>query len=386
MACLGGGFIIILLNALLAVAATATTASGTCGFPAVFNFGDSNSDTGGLSAAFGQAPPPNGESFWGRPMGRYYDGRVAVDFIAHKLGLPYLHAYLDSVGSNFSHGANFATAGSTIRPQNTTLSQSGFSPISLDVQSWQFAQFVTRSQFAAKVNGVFNGLLPKEEYFSQALYTFDIGQNDLTAGYFSNMTTEEVKASIPDILNQFTAVIQSVYGQGGRYFWIHNTGPFGCLPYVLERVPLKAPDVDRHGCGTPFNGVAQLFNEKLKETVAQLRRDLPLAVFTYVDVYSVKYNLIAHARKHGFERPLVACCGHGGKYNYNAKYGCGSMKTTANGTAVLVGGSCEDPHKRIIWDGVHYTQAANKYVFEQIVGGEFSDNGVPLKLACQTKP
>lgn len=81
MACLGGGFIIILLNALLAVAATATTASGTCGFPAVFNFGDSNSDTGGLSAAFGQAPPPNGESFWGRPMGRYYDGRVAVDFI-----------------------------------------------------------------------------------------------------------------------------------------------------------------------------------------------------------------------------------------------------------------------------------------------------------------
>lgn len=83
MACLGGGFI-ILLNALLIAAATATataSASGTCGFPAVFNFGDSNSDTGGLSAVFGQAPPPNGESFWGRPMGRYCDGRVVVDFI-----------------------------------------------------------------------------------------------------------------------------------------------------------------------------------------------------------------------------------------------------------------------------------------------------------------
>nr|CAD1824470.1 unnamed protein product [Ananas comosus var. bracteatus] len=373
MACLGGGFIIILLNALLAVAVTATTASGTCGFPAVFNFG-TRTPTLGPVGGIRAGPAPEWGELLGRPMGRYCDGRVVVDFIAHKLGLPYLNAYLDSVGSNFSHGANFATAGSTIRPQNTTLSQSGFSPISLDVQSWQFAQFVTRSQFAAKVNGVFNGLLPKEEYFSQALYTFDIGQNDLTAGYFSNMTTEEVKASIPDILNQFTAVIQSVYGQGGRYFWIHNTGPFGCLPYVLERVPLKAPDVDRHGCGTPFNGVAQLFNEKLKETVAQLRRDLPSP--------SSPTSTSTPSR---FERPLVACCGHGGKYNYNAKYGCGSMKTTANGTAVLVGGSCKDPRKRIIWDGVHYTQAANKYVFEQIVGGKFSDSGVPLKLACQTK-
>ena len=31
--------------------------------------------------------------------------------------------------------------------------------------------------------GVFEKLLPKEDYFSQALYTFDIGQNDITAGY-----------------------------------------------------------------------------------------------------------------------------------------------------------------------------------------------------------
>lgn len=67
---------------------------------------------------------------------------------AENLTLPYLSAYLDSIGSNFSHGANFATAGSTIRPQNTTKSQSGFSPISLDVQSVQFSDFYSRSQIA----------------------------------------------------------------------------------------------------------------------------------------------------------------------------------------------------------------------------------------------
>lgn len=52
-----------------------------CRFPAVFNFGDSNSDTGGLSAVFGQAPPPHGETFFRTPSGRYCDGRLVVDFI-----------------------------------------------------------------------------------------------------------------------------------------------------------------------------------------------------------------------------------------------------------------------------------------------------------------
>lgn len=56
--------------------------------------------------------------------------------------------------------------------------------------------------------GVFKDLLPQEDFFSKALYTFDIGQNDLTSGYVSNMTTEEVKATIPDILDKYTAVIE----------------------------------------------------------------------------------------------------------------------------------------------------------------------------------
>ncbi|RWV77362.1 hypothetical protein GW17_00061823 [Ensete ventricosum] len=141
----------ILLLLLTSVLLLETSASPSpCAFPAIFNFGDSNSDTGGLSAAFGPAPPPHGETFFGAPAGRYCDGRLIVDFIAQGLGLPFLSAYLDSVATNFSHGANFATAGSTIRRQNTTLFQTGYSPFSLDVQSWQFAQFKSRSQIAYK--------------------------------------------------------------------------------------------------------------------------------------------------------------------------------------------------------------------------------------------
>ncbi|XP_074274392.1 GDSL esterase/lipase At3g26430-like [Silene latifolia] len=376
--------LIIIIFAIHQVPSNAILENDECKFPAIFNFGDSNSDTGGLSAAFGQAGAPAGETFFHSPAGRYCDGRLVIDFIAQSLGLPYLSAFLDAVGSNFSHGANFATAGSTIRPQNTTLHQSGFSPISLNVQNYEFNDFHRRSQIFRLKGQVFKELLPKGEYFSEALYTFDIGQNDLTAGLFLNLSTDQVKDNVPDILNQFTTVIKNIYDQGGRYFWIHNTGPVGCLPYVMERLPIKASQVDKIGCANPFNDLAQFFNKKLKESVVLLRKELPHAAFTYVDVYSVKYDLLSHARKYGFGNPLRACCGHGGKYNYNRNVGCGG-KITIKGKQVLIGKSCKDLSIAVNWDGVHYTEAANKWVFDRIVNGSYSDPPLPLKMACYNK-
>lgn len=59
----------------------AGVASRSCGFPAVYNFGDSNSDTGARSAALGVVPPPNGVTFFEKPSGRVCDGRLIIDFI-----------------------------------------------------------------------------------------------------------------------------------------------------------------------------------------------------------------------------------------------------------------------------------------------------------------
>ncbi|XP_004298998.1 PREDICTED: GDSL esterase/lipase At3g26430-like [Fragaria vesca subsp. vesca] len=357
-------------------------ASASCNFPAIFNFGDSNSDTGGLSAVFGQARSPHGETFFHHPAGRYCDGRLVIDFIAKSLGLPYLSAYLDSVGSNFTHGANFATAGSTIRPQNTTLQQSGFSPISLNVQYNEFYDFLPRSQVARTQGGVFEQLMPKAEAFSRGLYTFDIGQNDLTAGLFMNMSVAQVKGIVvPDVLDQFKKVVKYVHSQGGRNFWIHNTGPVGCLPYVLDRLPVLVSEMDRHGCATPFNELAQFFNRGLKHAVVQLRKELPSAAITYVDVYKAKFNLISQPQKHGVEEPIRTCCGHGGKYNFNVHLGCGG-KIKVHGKEILVAKACKDPSVWVNWDGVHYTEASNKKIFDQIVDGSLSNPPVPLKMAC----
>lgn len=70
--------LVVVLLSLLAYAVNASRSE--CHFPAIYNFGDSNSDTGGLSAAFGQVGSPNGETFFRQPAGRFCNGRLIIDF------------------------------------------------------------------------------------------------------------------------------------------------------------------------------------------------------------------------------------------------------------------------------------------------------------------
>lgn len=59
----------------------ATTDCKKCAFKAIFNFGDSNTDTGGFWAAFPAQAPPHGMTYFNKPVGRATDGRVVVDFL-----------------------------------------------------------------------------------------------------------------------------------------------------------------------------------------------------------------------------------------------------------------------------------------------------------------
>lgn len=70
---------------LLFTVTTAVSVQPTCTFPAIYNFGDSNSDTGGISAAFEPIRDPYGQGFFHRPAGRDSDGRLTIDFIGKKL-------------------------------------------------------------------------------------------------------------------------------------------------------------------------------------------------------------------------------------------------------------------------------------------------------------
>ncbi|KAF4370045.1 hypothetical protein F8388_014006 [Cannabis sativa] len=148
--------------------------NGKCKKKAViFNFGDSNSDTGGFSIGFGIIfGPPSGRTFFHRPTGRLCDGRVMIDFLL-----------------------NFAVSGASTKPERQ--------PFNLDVQIRQFQLFRARS-----LDLISQGYkdLVKEEEFKKALYIIDIGQNDLASSFtFNNLTYAQVVDNIPS----FITVIQT---------------------------------------------------------------------------------------------------------------------------------------------------------------------------------
>lgn len=52
-------------------------------YPAVFNFGDSNSDTGDrVASGLEEIDDPYGETYFKKPSGRFCDGRLIVDFLS----------------------------------------------------------------------------------------------------------------------------------------------------------------------------------------------------------------------------------------------------------------------------------------------------------------
>ena len=61
--------------------------------------------------------------------------------------------------------------------------------------------------------------------------------------------------------------------------------------------------LDENGCVKSQNNMAKEFNRQLKKKVDELRAQLPLAAFTYVDIYiyiyAAKYSSISNANKLG---------------------------------------------------------------------------------------
>uniref|UniRef100_A0A803KPB0 Uncharacterized protein n=1 Tax=Chenopodium quinoa TaxID=63459 RepID=A0A803KPB0_CHEQI len=316
-------------------------------YPAVFNFGDSNSDTGDLVASGLEGiSDPYGQTYFKKPSGRYSDGRLIIDFLMDDMDLPFLNAYLESIGAPiFRRGCNFATAGSTILPATAT----SVSPFSFGVQVAQFLRFKDRVQDISKTTGrKYDKYIPAQDSFEKALYMFDIGQNDL-AGAFYSKSFDQILASIPYILQEFEAGMM-------------NIAKFGTDQSKLDVL----------GCVSAHNQAAQLFNLQLHALSKKVQGQYPDTNVTYVDIYSIKINLLSNYSRYGFEQPIMACCGYGGApLNYDSRVPCGQTKVI-NGNNVTAKG-CSDSTEYINWDGIHYTEAANQYVASQILTGKYSD-------------
>ncbi|KAJ4871585.1 GDSL esterase/lipase [Raphanus sativus] len=340
-------------------------------FAAVFNFGDSNSDTGEITSGLGfRFLPPNGESFVFKPpsTGRACDGRLIVDILMEAIGRPYLRPYLDSVSTqSYLRGCNFAAAGSTIQKATAA----SYSPFSFAVQVSQFVTFKYKVLQLIQQDKTLENL-PSEDHFKNGLYMFDIGQNDI-AGAMYGKTVDQAAAVIPTIINTFKDGINRLYWEGGaRNFWIHNTGPIGCLAQMVSLFGKEKSQVDKFGCVIGHNEAAKLFNSQLQGLVTNFTQQYTDANFTYVDIFSIKSDLIQNHSTYGFDQSIMACCGTGGPpLNYNDQVGCGWTGTSPNGTTITTK-SCNASSKYVNWDGIHYTEAANRFVSQKILSGKYS--------------
>ena len=52
-----------------------------------------------------------------------------------------------------------------------------------------------------------------------------------------------------------------------------------------------------------------------------------------------------------------------------------------NGTTVL-SDACANPATYVSWDGIHMTEAANKWLANEILNGSLSDPPIPVTHAC----
>ncbi|KAL8171217.1 hypothetical protein V2J09_023021 [Rumex salicifolius] len=336
--------------------------------PAVFNFGDSNSDTGNLPAGLGfSLVPPYGQAYFGNQTARFCNGRLIVDFLMYGMNLPFLNAYLESIGTpNFHTGINFAAAGSTIHPATAY----SICPFSFGVQVSQFLRFKARVLAFLSQSDKLDKYLPAEDYFYKGLYMFDIGQNDL-AGAFYSKSYDDVLALIPSYLAEFQAGVERLYYGGARNLWIHNTGPLGCLAHNIAKFGTSKSMLDEIGCVQTHNQAAKAFNQQLHDHCQKLQGQFTDINITYVDVFSIKLDLIANHSKYGFEEPIMVCCGYGGPpLNYDSRVGCGEI-SVLNGTSVSAKG-CNESNKYVSWDGTHYTEAANQHVASQILTGNYA--------------
>uniref|UniRef100_A0ACD5W4P1 Uncharacterized protein n=1 Tax=Avena sativa TaxID=4498 RepID=A0ACD5W4P1_AVESA len=338
----------------------------------LFNFGDSNSDTGSLPAAYGfYLGPPAGRRFFHRTTGRWSDGRLYIDFIAESLGIRYLSPYLESSGSNFTDGVNFAVAGAAAASNRSAI------PFPIATQVNQFLHFKNQTR---DLRSLELGSMLREEDFRGAVYSIDVGQNDITLAFLANLTLLEIVADdgpLAAAASKVEDAVRALYGSGARKFWVYNTGPLGCLPQTLALRQRPGDELDPVGCLAAYNVAARALNAGLAAACRRLadeygsgkREDRATVVY----MYAIKYDLFANHAQYGIERPLMACCGAGGPpYNYVNLKTCGQPTARA----------CPEGERHVSWDGVHYTEDANAIVASKILSGDFSEPRTKLNALC----
>ncbi|KAF1895250.1 hypothetical protein Lal_00043895 [Lupinus albus] len=346
-------------------------------FDAIFNFGDSLSDTGNLLAsgahtflAFGN--PPYGKTFFKYPTGRFSDGRLMIDFIAEAYGLPHLPPYLNLTNCKNAHrGVNFAVAGATAIDAEF-FSEMGIKGLwtnnSLNIQLGWFKKLKPSLCTTKK---------DCDNYFKRSLFMVgEIGGNDHNYVAIAKKNISQLVQMVPLVIEAITNAASELIDEGAMNLVVPGNLPVGCSAmYLTAFNSHNKEDYDRHGCLKELNDFAEHYNIQLKLALQTLRHNNPHAKISYADYYGAALRFFHAPVHYGFTgETLKACCGGGGPFNVNISAGCGNIGSKA----------CSDPSTYANWDGIHLTEAAYRVIANGLIEGPFSSPPLsppPFKIA-----
>uniref|UniRef100_A0A0D9Y554 Esterase n=1 Tax=Oryza glumipatula TaxID=40148 RepID=A0A0D9Y554_9ORYZ len=314
-------------------------------YDSIFSFGDSFADTGNGAVVFAEhslfspaTKPPYGMTFFGQPTGRNSNGRLIIDFIAEKLGLPFVPPYLAHNGC-FRQGANFAVAGAT------SLDASFFSDIP------GVGKFVLNTSSSVQL-GWFDSLKPSlcspaqecKGFFHKSLFFMgEFGVNDYSFSVFGKTPLEFGENHL-----------RIIKRDGAKAVVVPGIPPLGCMPPNLAMFPSTDPAgyEPGTGCLRQFNEIAVYHNTLLQDVIKNVQKNHPDVRVIYADFFTPVIRIVQSPGTFGFTSDILrCCCGGGGKYNFNMSAGCGMPGATV----------CEDPSTHLFWDG-HMTEAAYHFI------------------------
>ncbi|KAJ8478924.1 hypothetical protein OPV22_022651 [Ensete ventricosum] len=328
-------------------------------YNALFNFGDSMSDTGNVR--IGRLP--YGMTFFGRATGRCSDGRLVIDFIAQDLGFPLLPPSSEFLDHDFKQGANFAVVAAT------TLGFDFFNERGLSKGLWVNASvYIQVERFEKLLPTICGAPQDCKDFLSKSLFIVgEFGGNDYSTALFFGRRIDEVSTFVPPVVNAISDGVERLIGLGAVDIVVPGLLPVGCFPLYLTNYHTPDPEDygPKTGCGRKYNALSWLHNAMLRKALDHLRRKYPSVSIRYADYYSQIIDFALNPLKYGFTAgALRTCCGNGGGvYNYDQGRRCNDKGYTV----------CENVSTHVNWDGIHMTEAAHRVIATGWLHGPYVD-------------
>ncbi|PHT92258.1 hypothetical protein T459_00140 [Capsicum annuum] len=278
-----------------------------------------------------------------QPTGRFCNGRIPVDYLVSRLGLPFVPSYLGQAGSTEEMilGVNYASAGAGI------IFSSGS----------ELGQHISLAQQIVFIQGQHISLAQQigddatSNLISSSVFYISIGSNVYIQYYLLNVSNDQ-SVYLPWSFNQFLAQtikqeIKNLYNAKVRKVVVMGLAPIGWAPDYLGIYSSKNGE-----CLVTINDMILEFNFAVRYMVSGLNEVLVDSSIIFCDAFEGSMDIIQNHDRYGFNVTDEACCGLG---EYKGWIMCVSPEM-----------ACNNASSHIWWDQFHPTSAVNRILADNV--------------------